>query len=154
MKKTILNDLYALILIPALAILATGCSDDKAQAPQTATAVGSPAAKAKPVKTENTVDYGEASDSVKNKFIKTFSQNCVARELKNSTNKEVDEKRFQQSCDCIAGHIADDLAEVDAEKYLEDHEDTQTLGIKFDSAAFFCLQNKPQPKGPHLFGRQ
>lgn len=153
MKKTILNDLCALILIPALAVLATGCSDDKAEATKNA-AISAPSAKNKPVKTDNTVDYGEASDSVKNKFIKTFSQNCVARELNNSNNKDVDEKRFQQSCDCIAGHIADDLAEVDAERYLEDHEDTQTLGIKFDSAAFFCLQNKPQPKGPHLFGRQ
>ena len=153
MKKTILNDLCALILIPALAVLATGCSDDKAEATKNA-AISAPSAKNKPVKTDNTVDYGEASDSVKNKFIKTFSQNCVARELNNSNNKDVDEKRFQQSCDCIAGHIADDLAEVDAERYLEDHEDTQTLGIKFDSAAFFCLQNKPPPKGPHLFGRQ
>lgn len=142
--------LLSLLLIPALATL-TACSDDKPAAAKNESAT---TAQTKPTKKENTVDYGEASDSVKSKFIKTFSQNCVARELKNSTNKDTDEKRYQQSCDCIAGHIADDLAEVDAEKYLEDHEDTQTLGIKFDAAAFFCLQNKPQPKGPHLFGRQ
>ena len=151
MKKTILKDFGALLLIPALAILAVGCSDDKAEAPKT-NVVSS--AKTKAVKTDNAVDYGEASDSVKNKFIKAFSQNCVARELKNSANPDNDQKRFEQSCACIAEHIAEDLAEVDAEKYLDDHEDTQTLGIKFDSAAFFCLQNKPQPKGPHLFGRQ
>lgn len=154
MKKTILNDLCALILISGLLVLVTACSDDKTEATKSNTASTGAAVKTKAVKTENTVDYGEASDSVKNKFIKTFAQNCVNRELKNSTNKENDEKRFQQSCDCIAGHIAEDLAEIDAEKYLEDHEDTQTLSIKFDSAAFFCLQNKPQPKGPHLFGRQ
>lgn len=142
--------LLSLLLLPALATL-SACSDDK---PGAAKSESAATAQVKPAKKENTVDYGEASDTVKNKFIKTFSQNCVARELKNATNKDVDEKRYQQSCDCIAGHIADDLAEVDAEKYLEDHEDTQTLGIKFDAAAFFCLQNKPQPKGPHLFGRQ
>jgi hypothetical protein len=144
-----MNKAFALALIPALAILIGGCSDDKVEAPKTESVT----TKAKPVKKENTVDYGEASDSVKNKFIKTFSKNCIARELKNSANKDVDEKRYQQTCDCIAEHIAEDLADVDAEKYLDDHEDTHTLQIKFDAGAYFCLQNKPQPKGPHLFGK-
>lgn len=150
-RKTILNPVYVLLLMLFISLTVIGCSDDTSGGAKTESAG---LAKGKSVKKENTVDYGEASDSVKNKFIKTFSQNCVARELKNSANPDVDQKRFQQSCDCIANHIADDLAEVDAEKYLDDHEDTQTLGIKFDTAAFFCLQNKPQPKGPHLFGKQ
>jgi hypothetical protein len=149
MKQTSINTAFALLLIPTLALLTAGCSDDKAEAPaKQATAKSTAANK------DNSVDYGEASDSVKQKFIAEFSENCVARELQNSVNKDNDEKRFQDSCGCIAKHIADDLADVDAEKYLEDHEDTQTLGIKFDAAAFFCLQNKPQPKGPHLFGKQ
>ncbi|QPK62403.1 hypothetical protein IVG45_16310 [Methylomonas sp. LL1] len=130
------------------AILLTACSDDK---PDTA-APEKPAAKTKPVNNNN-VDAGEASDTVKQKFVKTFAKNCVTREMKNSVNKDIDEKRFTESCGCIAEHIVEDLAEVDAEKYLDDHEDTHTLQIKFDAAAFFCLQNKPQPKGPHLFGK-
>lgn len=148
MKHHSINKAFALLLISTLALLAAGCSDDKPEAP-----ANQATSKTKPEKKDNSVDYGEASDSVKKKFINEFSKNCVARELQNSVNKDVDEKRFQQSCDCIAQHIADDLADVDAEKYLDDHEDTQTLGIKFDTAAFFCLQNKPQPKGPHLFGK-
>lgn len=148
MKHTSINKAFALLLIPTLSLLTVGCSDDKAEAPAKQTA-----AKSNEAKKDNSVDYGEASDSVKQKFITEFSENCVARELEKSVNKDNDEKRFQDSCGCIAKHIADDLADVDAEKYLEDHEDTQTLGIKFDAAAFFCLQNKPQPKGPHLFGK-
>jgi hypothetical protein len=136
-------------LISTVAILSSGCSSDE---PETAKTAVSTSSKSKPAEKDNNVDYGEASDSVKNQFIKTFSKNCVTRELNNSNNA-ADEKRFQQSCDCIAQHIAEDLADVDAEKYLEDHEDTHTLQIKFDAGAFFCLQNKPQPKGPHLFGK-
>ncbi len=133
------------------AVMITACSSDEAETKTTAAASSN---QTKPSsKKENTVDYGEASDSVKNKFIKTFSDNCVKRELKTSNNKDVDEPRFQQTCHCIAEHISEDLADVDAEKYLEDHEDTHALQIKFDAGAYFCLQNKPQPKGPHLFGK-
>ncbi|QWF72614.1 hypothetical protein KEF85_16175 [Methylomonas paludis] len=120
----------------------TACSDNSTDE----------SAKSKPTK-PNHVDYGEASDSVKSKFIKAFAKNCVTRELKNSVNKDIDEKRFTESCGCIATHIAEDLSDIDAEKYLQEHEDTQTLEIKFDSAAYFCLQAKPVPKGPHLFGK-
>ncbi len=150
MKNVAINKVLVCVLVSALTVIAGGCSSDEPETAKTGTAANT----AKPAKKENKIDYGEASDSVKNKFIKTFAQNCVTRELKNSVNPDVDQPRFQQSCGCIAEHIAEDLAEVDAEKYLDDHEDTHTLQIKFDSAAFFCLQNKPQPKGPHLFGKQ
>ncbi len=148
MKNMTTTKLLVFSLVSALTLIAAGCSSDKPEP-----AKSEAPAKSKPAKKENSVDYGEASDTVKNKFIKAFSENCVARELKNSANKDVDEKRYQQTCECIAGHIAEDLADVDAEKYLDDHEDTHTLQIKFDAGAYFCLQNKPQPKGPHLFGK-
>ena len=130
----------------AFALLATvglsGCSGDTPESAKTGVVS---ATKEKTTKKENKVDYGEASDSVKNKFIKAFSESCVTRETKNSVNKDIDEKRATEACGCIARHIAEDLAEVDAEKYIDDREDTQTLEIKFDAAAFFCLQSKPQP---------
>ncbi len=140
--------LLAMLLMASLALFATACSSDKEEVPQSEKTIS----KSKP-SNNNNVDQGEASDTVKQKFTNVFAQNCLKRELKNSVNKDSDEKRFQESCSCIASHIAEDLAEVDAEKYLDDHEDTHTLQIKFDAAAFFCLQNKPQPKGPHLFGK-
>ena len=136
----------ALAVFPSLLLLAA-CSDEKPEA-QTAAKVSS----AK--KSVHREDTGEATAPEKRQFEKEFSAKCVERELKNSNNKDVDEPRFKENCDCIAEHIMKDLSEIDAEKYVEDHEDTQTLGIKFDAAAYFCLQSKPQPKGPHLFGRQ
>ncbi|MDD4914450.1 MAG: hypothetical protein PHW13_05355 [Methylococcales bacterium] len=139
----VIHKLLGLLTIPVILVSLAACSGDKTE---TAPAGGKPA---KP----NHVDYGEASESVKQKFTSAFAKNCVSRELKNSVNKDIDEKRFTESCNCIASHIAEDLSDVDAEKYLQEHEDTQTLEIKFDAAAYFCLQNKPQPKGPHLFGK-
>jgi PBP1b-binding outer membrane lipoprotein LpoB len=133
------------LLMALLAVVLGGCSDEKAD-------------KASVAKTQshklNHVEYGEASDSVKAKFIKEFSNKCVNRELKNSVNKDNDQKRFEENCSCIAKHISDNLADVDAEKYLQLHEDTQALDIKFDTAAYFCLQAKSLPKGPHLFGKE
>jgi len=137
-KKLIVISIFSIF-----SVFSSGCSDDK---------VEKSSVEAKPGKL-NHVDYGEASETVKQKFAGTFAKNCVSRELKNSINKDVDEKRFTESCSCIAKHISENLSDVDAEKYLQEHEDTQALEIKFDTAAFFCLQNKPQPKGPHLFGK-
>lgn len=149
MKIKNISKLLLGVTFASLSMINIGCSSDEPEAAKTS----APVATSKPKK-ENSVDYGEASDTVKQKFEKTFSKNCVTRELKNSVNKDSDEARFKATCDCIANHIAEDLAEVDAEKYLDDHEDTHTLQIKFDAGAFFCLQNKPQPKGPHLFGKE
>lgn len=143
-------------LLFGFAFISTGCSDDKSSTEPVKTGMVSTSNNptAHHPKEDNVQSPGEASKKLKQQFAEAFAQACVTRELKNSNNPDVEEKRFQENCACIAEHIADDLAEVDAEKYLEDHEDTQALGIKFDTAAFFCLQNKPQPKGPHLFGRQ
>jgi hypothetical protein len=142
------SKILGLLILPVILLTLSACSDDK---PQSAAPAKSATA-SKAVK-HNHIDAGEASDSVKQKFAAAFSKNCVVRELKNSVNKDIDEKRYTESCDCIAKHISENLDDVDAEKYLQEHEDTQTLEIKFDTAAYFCLQAKPQPKGPHLFGK-
>lgn len=137
-----------LFVFSILALTLSACSDDK---PATSGAQNN-ASKAAVVKKHH-FDPGEASVSIKQKFETEFAKKCVSRELKNSVNKDIDEKRYTEDCNCIAKHISDHLADVDAEKYLMDHEDTQAVDIKFDTAAYFCLQSKPQPKGPHLFGR-
>jgi len=149
MANSIISKKRLLPVIMFLFVLLLGaCSNDKADK-----AAGAKGATGGQSHKLSHVEPGEASESVKQKFIKAFSNKCVERELKNSVNKDVDEKRFTENCDCIAKHIAADLADVDAEKYLQVHEDTRVLEIKFDSAAYFCLQNKPQPKGPHILGK-
>ncbi len=151
MKTNSRQKILGLAITSALVVLLSACSDDKAQS--SGTEKNAPASK---LAKNHHVDAGkgEAADSVKQKFINEFSNKCVSRELKNSNNPDFDKKRFEDSCSCIAKHIADDLADVDAEKYLVAHEDTQSLDIKFDQAAYFCLQAKGLPKGPHLFGKE
>lgn len=129
--------------------LLNACSDDKSSS----TSTSSSAAKAKAPEKKH-VEHGEANDTAKYKFEKAFAAKCVERELHNSINPDSDRPRLEENCGCISRHISEDLSDVDAEKYLEAHEDTHALQIKFDAAAYFCLQNKPQPKGMHLFGRQ
>ncbi len=147
-KLTGTKKFLGLLIISLSAVLLTACSEDKSEQAATASS-----AKAK-VPEKKHVEHGEATDTAKYKFEKAFAAKCVEREVQKSTNPESDKPRLEESCGCIARHISEDLSDVDAEKYLEDHEDTHTLQIKFDAAAYFCLQNKPLPKGPHLFGKQ
>ena len=136
--------ILGVLIFSFAAVFLGACSSDKTEKTEKI----SGAAKA------NHYDTGEASNSIKQKFQTEFSKKCVARELKNSVNKDTDQKRNEENCACIAKHISENLSDVDAEKYLQEHEDTQALEIKFDTAAYFCLQNKALPKGPHLFGKQ
>jgi hypothetical protein len=151
MTNKVHQKLKLIISLSVLTLVLSACSDDKATPAAANKATPAPQTKHADPHREDT---GEATVTVKQKFIKQFSTNCVSRELKKSINQESDEKRFADACACIANKISEDLADIDAEKYLLDHEDTQTLEIKFDHAAYFCLQSKPQPKGPHLFGKE
>ncbi len=97
----------------------------------------------------------ETSDLKKHKFEHKFAEQCVAREIKNSINKDIDKKRFEKPCLCIATRIMKDLTSVEAEKFLVEQKHTQSLRINFDEAAYFCLQNKAKPKPPTaLFGKK
>jgi hypothetical protein len=95
-----------------------------------------------------------ASDQEKNIFEKEFTEQCIAREIKNSINKDIDRKRFEKPCNCIAGQIIKNLTAVDAENFLVEKKNTQSMRINFDKAAYFCLQNKPLPKAPNLFRKK
>ncbi len=97
----------------------------------------------------------EVSDLKKHQFEHKFAEQCVAREIKNSVNKDEDRKRYEKDCLCIATRMMKDLSAEDAEKFLDENKNTQSMRMSFDEAAYFCLQ-KNQPshiKGPKLFGR-
>lgn len=138
-------------LIIGLSLILTACSSEEPQTSQTVQNTAAPAAsKHQP----DVVINDEASKSVKAKFAEKFTEVCVERELKAAVNPENEEKRARENCGCIAQYIAENLADPDAEKYIETGEDSRTMQIKFDTATFFCLQNKKQFKGPQLFGKQ
>jgi hypothetical protein len=82
------------------------------------------------------------TDIEKHKFEHEFSQDCVARELKHSNNTASDKQRFKKSCMCIAKEMMKDLTAIEAEKFLVEDKDTQSLRIRFDNAAYTCLQDQ------------
>lgn len=133
----------ALIVI-AVSLLASACSDDK------------PKTSANKV-SHNQFNHAhgpEVTNLVKHKFEHQFADQCVEREIKNSVNKAIDRKRYAKSCLCIATYMMKDLTAVEAEKFLQEHKNTQSLRIRFENAAYHCLQEKALPKGPKLFGKR
>ena len=147
-KSIILPTLISTIL--AFTLLA--CSDE--EKPKTETSA--PAA-AQPAKAESpSFDHAhgpEVTDLQKHKFEHDFAAQCVDRELNNSTNKVEDAERLSNSCECIAAYMMKDLTAQEAEKFLEEKEHPQSLRIKFEAAAYECIQEKAQPAGPKLFGK-
>jgi PBP1b-binding outer membrane lipoprotein LpoB len=141
-KRIILTIITCLIF----ALFAAGCSDDQ----EKKTAVTKKNAH-DPF--DHTHDV-EVTDVEKHKFEHDFAQQCVQRELEKSTNKAFDEDRWKKPCMCIATYLMKDLSAAEAEKFINEHKSTQSLVIKFESAAFHCLQAQAQPAGPKLFGKQ
>lgn len=128
-------------------LFAAGCSDDQGKAPA--------AAVKKTV--HNPFDHShdvKVTDVEKHKFEHDFAQQCVQRELEKSTNKAADEQRWKEPCMCIATYLMKGLSAAEAKKFINEHKSTQSLVIKYENAAFHCLQAKAEPKSPKLFGRQ
>ncbi|MBM4208823.1 MAG: hypothetical protein FJ190_12805 [Gammaproteobacteria bacterium] len=159
MKNSVLKKYtHGLILLTGLIFIIafSGCSDDKK--PKEDVKPAASVAPAQPASTASTAQFdhahgSEVTDMEKHKFEHDFAAQCVAREMKNSTNQEEDSKRISKSCECIATYIMKDLTAQEAEKFIKEHEHPQSLTIKFEAAAYECLQEKTQPAGPKLFGK-
>lgn len=95
----------------------------------------------------------EVSDLVKHKFEHQFADECVAKEVVNSPNKAEDKKRWEKPCLCIASFMMKDLTAVEAEKFVNEKKHTQSMRIRYENAAYHCLQKKAQVKGPQIFGK-
>ncbi|MSS76459.1 MAG: hypothetical protein EXR90_06255 [Methyloglobulus sp.] len=147
MKKSMFNkNLISFFISVAVALTLTACSDDE-----------KPKQEQAPKAEEHTFDHPhgpEVTDMQKHKFEHEFAAQCVDRELNNSNNKIEDAARLTKSCECIATYLMKDLTTQEAEKFMGEHEHPQSLRIKFEAAAYECLQEKAQPAGPKLFGRQ
>lgn len=134
-KTGLVAGLVSLIVMLAV----TGCSDDKDK---------TEAAKGESVSHE--LLNAKVTDEERQKFEHDFESQCVAREAKNATDKEEAEVRFTEPCRCIATFMMKDLTAIEAEKFLQEHEDAQSLRIKYENAAYHCLQQKAHPKGPNF----
>lgn len=128
-----------------IALSVAGCSDDEGKKTTAAKVEHNPFDHSHDIK---------VTDVQKHKFEHDFAEQCVRRELEHSTNKRADEERWRKPCMCIATYLMKDLTSDEAEKFIGEHKNTQSLVIKFENAAYQCIQAKVQPKGPDLFGRR
>jgi len=133
-KKLILTILASFVICATL----VSCSDDENKS-------------VKAVESVFDHRHEKVTDIEKHKFEHEFSQDCVARELKNSKDKNQDRERFKKPCMCIAKFMMKDLTAVEAEKFLTEDKDTQSLRIRFDNAAYDCLQENQPRQAPKLF---
>ncbi len=148
---------FPLIIALSLTLLFvfTGCSDEDkpkndakaANETPTQTAAG-PA--------PNSYDHPhgpEVTDMQKHKFEHDFAAQCVDREIKNAGDNAENAETINKSCECIATYMMKDLTAQEAEKFTSEHEHPQSLRIKFEAAAYECLQEKTKPADPKLFGK-
>jgi hypothetical protein len=145
MKKNIFTRKSCFVALTSLIIAfsVVGCSDNdgKMAMAKPATAVHNP------------FDHSHetaVTDIQKHKFEHDFAQQCVQREVKHSDNKEADQQRYSQPCMCIAKFLMKDLTAEEAEKFTDEHKNAQSLVIKYENAAYHCLQQNALPKGPNF----
>lgn len=134
---------YTLLLAACFTLLLTSCSDDE------------PTQQVK--KAHNPWDHSHeavVTDIQKHVFEHDFAEQCIERETRQSINKDNDRKRFTKPCMCIATFMMKDLTAVESEKFLKENKSTQSLRIRFENAAYHCLQTKKQVQSPQLFNKR
>jgi hypothetical protein len=134
---------FAALTGVVIALSVAGCSDDEEKV-AAAKEASAPAV-------HNPFDHSHdtpVTDVQKHKFEHDFADQCVQRELKNSTNKEFDKVRYATPCMCIAKYLMKDLTADEAQLFLGEHKNAQSLVIKYENAAYHCLQQNALPKGP------
>lgn len=137
MKLKTKKILFTALASVAISLSIAGCSDDEKKTAKVGT---------EPVSHEllNTA----VTVAEKQKFERAFAQQCEQRELKSSVNPDVDKAGIEKACECIATFMMKDLTAIEAEKFLDEHENAQSLRIKYENAAYHCLQQNAHPAGP------
>ncbi|HIB62881.1 MAG TPA: hypothetical protein EYO51_07055 [Methylococcaceae bacterium] len=131
----------------ALTLFLTACSDVNPKE----TTLAPPTAVDSAQKMSFDHRHNKARDMDKHPFEHKFAQQCIARELENSINKEIDRARFKEPCLCIATYLMKKLTAKEAQKFLREQKHTQSLRIRYENAAYHCLQKKQAPQPPTIF---
>ncbi len=141
------------VLCLTLVFLLTACSDEDKLKEEVKAASEAPAQTATAASGFDHPHGPEVTDMQKHKFEHEFAAQCVDRELKNASDGGGNEEAINKSCECIATYMMKDLTAQEAEKFIKEHEHPHSLRIKFEAAAYECLQEKTKPAGPKLFGK-
>lgn len=99
-------------------------------------------------------DHGHGTgvgDLQKHKFAHAFAEQCMDRELR--TSGYSDRERFEKPCMCIATKMMENLTVKEAQKFLEEKKSTRSLEMRFNNAAYHCVDEQIQspPAGPVIF---
>lgn len=142
-----------LLILPLVAVtFLSACSDEEEKVTQSVTKKVTSTAKKvvalnnKERDAQHYKDMSQPMDkatwSEKGKFRNEFSEDCVTREK--ATAKEAgsifDKDHVVKTCECIADYMDDHLTDDEAEEYLRDDNHNRSLQIRFDAAAYNCLQ--------------
>jgi len=142
-------------MVATVATLVSACSDDKPKAP----AASAPVTTQEAIKKDhnpNPWDHsGETpvTENQKHKFEQQFADQCVKRETEHA-GEGADSSQFNKPCACIAQYMAKNLTPQEAEKFLDEHENPHSLEIKYENAAFHCLQQQQPPHDPDFSRKQ
>lgn len=139
------NLLFVAVVLSVLTFSLSGCSDSEDKKPA--------AANGKKNHNPNPFDHSgdmKLTDSQREKFEQQFAEQCIEREVKSSPDKDRDRERAEGPCECIAKYMTRDLTGEEAEKFLDEHQNAHSLEIKYQNAAYHCLQAVNHPKGPQF----
>lgn len=134
--------IFAVLTCIIVSQFVVGCSDEKQKVATT---------KEEKKEAFNPFDHShdvKISDVEKHKFEHQFADQCIQRELSNAPNSE--KEQFSKPCMCIAQYLMKDLTAKEAEKFMVEHENTQSLKIKYDAAGYHCLQENTPHKDPGI----
>ena len=85
----------------------------------------------------------------KGRFNKEFKKDCIARELKGAgADGNVDKPFIEKTCDCIADYMDDHLTDQEAEEFLGEDSHMRALQIRYDTAAFHCIDGAKKVAEP------
>lgn len=80
------------------------------------------------------------TDMEKHRFQHQFADQCVDREIRIYPGAKRNRKNLERTCMCIADYMMKDLTAVEAEKFLKEKKDTQSLRIRYNNATYFCAK--------------
>ncbi len=151
---------FLVVLSLAAVIFLVSCSDDKQETPQTVKVEKSIVGNGKNM-TANKLDdkqyYKEMSKPVdkaswveKGKFKKEFTKDCINRELQSAGKNKVDRGYIEKTCACIADYMDEHLTDQEAEEFLGEDNHMRALQIRYDTAAYQCIQGAKKTAEPKI----
>ncbi len=154
------TNLFLVVLSMVVVVFLSSCSDEKAVSTKQAEVASSIVGNSKNM-TANKLDdkqhYKEMSQPIdkaswveKGKFKKEFSKDCINRELQSAGKNKVDRNFIEKTCHCIADYMDEHLTDQEAEEFLGEDNHMRALQIRYDTAAYQCIQGAKKTVEPKI----